>query len=177
MEATTPNSLSTFAFLTVLEIPQVGYCGGMLVLNQWGRPIEFHCSAPVNPTRTQEILFGSTLKAFLFSEQIASALLEQTKKRPQLILVDQPQLLDFHAQTDVPLLLVSREDYPLPSSLWNGKVSVPRRLDEWQLIAVVAPGAEAPVLAAAQDFSEQLPLDEPFERIRNAIDEAHAVSR
>jgi hypothetical protein len=75
------------------------------------------------------------------------------------------------------LLLVSREDHPLPNRLWNGKVSVPRRLDEWQLIAVVAPGDDAPVLAAAQDFSEQLPLDEPFERIRNAIDEAHAVTR
>jgi len=177
MEATTPNPLSTFAFLTVLELPQIGYCGGMLVLNQWGRPVEFHCSAPVNPTRTQEILFGSTLRSFLYSEQIATALLEQTKKRPQLILVDQPQLLDFHAQTEVPLLLVSREEQPLPSRLWNGKVSIPRSLEDWYLIAVVGPGEEVPVLAAAQDFCEQLPLDEPFERIRSAIDEAHAVSR
>lgn len=177
MEATTPTSLSTFAFLTVLEIPQIGYCGGMLVLNQWGRPIEFHCSAPVTPTRTQEILFGSTLRSFLYSEQIATALLEQTKKRPQLILVDQPQLLDFHAQTEIPLLLVSREEQPLPSRLWNGKVSIPRSLEDWYLIAVVGPGEEVPVLAAAQDFCEQLPLDEPFERIRSAIDEAHAVSR
>jgi hypothetical protein len=103
--------------------------------------------------------------------------LEQTKKRPQLILVDQPQLLDFHAQTEIPLLLVSREEQPLPSRLWNGKVSIPRSLEDWYLIAVVGPGEEVPVLAAAQDFCEQLPLDEPFERIRSAIDEAHAVSR
>lgn len=177
MQSPSPSNLTTFAFLSVLELPEVGYCGGMLVLNQWGRPIEFHCTAPLSPTRTQEILFGTALKSYLFCEQISAALLEQAKKRPQLILVDQPQLLDFHAQTEIPLVLVSRHEQALPSKLWNGRVSVPRRLDEWQVIAVVSPGEELPVLAAAQDFCDQLPLDEPFERIRNAIEEAHAVAR
>jgi hypothetical protein len=34
-----------------------------------------------------------------------------------------------------------------------------------------------PVLAAIADFATQLPLDEPFERIRSAMEEAHAVAR
>lgn len=177
MESGSSSSLSRLAFLTVLEIPEVGACGGMLILNQWGRPVEFHCTAPLTPTRTQEVLFGATLKSFLFCEQIAAALLEQTKQPPQLILVDQPELLDFHAQTEIPLVLISREQQPLPSRIWNGRVSIPRKVEDWEVIAVVSPGTELPVLAATEDFAGQLPLDEPFERIRSAMEEAHAVAR
>lgn len=177
MESGPSSSLNRLAFLTVLEIPEVGACGGMLILNQWGRPVEFHCSAPLNPTRTQEVLFGTTLKSFLFCEQIATALLEQTKQTPEVILVDRLELLDFHAQTEVPLVLVSREQQPLPNRIWNGRVSIPRSIEDWEVIAVVAPGSELPVLAAIADFATQLPLDEPFERIRSAMEEAHAVAR
>ncbi|MFN6206230.1 MAG: hypothetical protein ACK49R_07310 [Planctomycetota bacterium] len=177
MESGSSSSLNRLAFLTVLEIPEVGSCGGMLILNQWGRPVEFHCTAPLTPTRTQEVLFGTTLKSFLFCEQIAAALLEQTKQPPQLILVDRPELLDFHAQTELPLLLISREPQPLPNRVWNGRVSVPRKIEDWEVVAVIPPGEELPVFAAAEDFASQLPLDEPFERIRSAMEEAHAVAR
>ncbi len=177
MDSGSSSPVTRFAFLTVLEIPEVGFCGGMLILNQWGRPVEFHCTAPLAPTRTQEVLFGATLKTFLYCEQIAAALLEQAKQPPQVLLVDHLQLLDAHALTEVPLLLLTRDETPLPTRLWNGRIAVPSVVDDWQVISVAKAGEERRILAAAQEFSEQLPLDEPFERIRNAIEEAHAVAR
>lgn len=149
----------------------------MLNLNQWGRPVEFHCTAPLTATRTQEILFGSTLKSFLYCEQIAAALLEQAKQAPQVIFMDQPLLLDFHAQTEIPLVLIGRELPTTSDRWWNNRSSSCRTVGDYQLLAVFPSGQEGAVLGAAEEFATQLPLDEPFERIRAAIEEAHAVAR
>ncbi|MCA9043520.1 MAG: hypothetical protein KDA69_04320, partial [Planctomycetaceae bacterium] len=48
-------------FLQVTLTPS-GYVGGLLVTNRQGRPLEFQCTTPVQPNRTQEILYGPTLK-------------------------------------------------------------------------------------------------------------------
>ena len=71
-EAKTPAALG---FLTVLDHPQHGLMGGYLVLNAAGRPLEFHCTAPVKPNRAQQILYGPTLEPFLYGEQIGQALI------------------------------------------------------------------------------------------------------
>ena len=63
-------------FLTVVEDQKSGLFGGYLVLNSAGRPLEFHCTAPVKPTRAQEILYGPTLKSYLYGEQIGKTLLD-----------------------------------------------------------------------------------------------------
>ena len=56
-------------FLTVIECARDGFVGGLLILNQLGRPLEFHCSVPVRPNRAQEILYGPTLCGFLCGER------------------------------------------------------------------------------------------------------------
>ena len=50
------KSKPALGFLTVVEHPQYGLFGGYLVLNLAGRPLEFHCTAPIKPNRAQEIL-------------------------------------------------------------------------------------------------------------------------
>ena len=69
------NSNPTFGFLTVVDDARFGLCGGYLVLNPAGRPLEFHCTAPIKPNRAQEILYGPTLHDFLYGEQIGGALI------------------------------------------------------------------------------------------------------
>src|SRR5688500_11494160 len=56
-------------FLTVVEHDQFGLVGGYLILNSSGRPLEFHCTAPVKPSRAQQILYGPTLTPYLYGEQ------------------------------------------------------------------------------------------------------------
>ena len=43
-------------FLMAFEVPQRGFVGGLLVTNHFGRPLEFQCTTPVQPNRTQQIL-------------------------------------------------------------------------------------------------------------------------
>jgi hypothetical protein len=51
-------------FLRVISI-EAGYVGGLLVTNRIGRPMEFQCTTPVRPNKTQEVLYGPTLESFI----------------------------------------------------------------------------------------------------------------
>ena len=78
METTKQKTIS-LGFLTVRKHPSRGYFGGFLVLNVLARPLEFHCTLPVQPTRAQQILYGATLDEFISGEQIARALILKAK--------------------------------------------------------------------------------------------------
>ena len=61
----------SLGFLTILEHEEHGLVGGYLLFTTAGRPLEFHCTAPVKPNRAQQILFGPTLESYLYGEQMA----------------------------------------------------------------------------------------------------------
>ena len=87
------KSPSAVGFLTVLEHSQHGLMGGYLVLNIAGRPLEFHCTAPVKPNRAQQILYGPTLEPYLYGEQIGQALVSKSSLEPLVIFTDRPPAL------------------------------------------------------------------------------------
>jgi len=87
------KSNPALGFLTVINDPQFGLFGGYLVLNLSGRPLEFHCSAPIKPNRAQEILYGPTLEPFLYGEQIGRTLINQASTPPLLICTDRDQAM------------------------------------------------------------------------------------
>ena len=96
-----------FGFITVVEVPELGFAGGMLVVSPQGRPIEFHCTPPVAENRTQKILYGQTYRGFLFCDQIASSIFEKSKSRPQLLITDRAELLALDKIDQTPVLLLS----------------------------------------------------------------------
>ena len=83
-----PKSLPAIGFLTVCDYAEAGICGGYLILNAGGRPLEFHCTAPVKANRAQEILYGPTLKPFLYGEQIGQTLIGRAKVGPLVVVTD-----------------------------------------------------------------------------------------
>jgi hypothetical protein len=97
---------SHLGFLTALGSPLHGLIGGFLVLNLVGRPVEFHCTAPVRPNKAQEILYGATLESFVCGEQIAPALVGRTKLNLNAILTNNPNMLTALPLLDVPIGLV-----------------------------------------------------------------------
>src|SRR3954464_14931703 len=92
----------TLGFLTVIESEALGLVGGYLILNAAGRPLEFHCTAPIKPSRAQQILFGPTLDSYLYGEQIGQTLVNKSELRPLAIF------------TDVEPTLSVRDYVPLP---------------------------------------------------------------
>lgn len=92
-------------FMETIEIDGRGHIGGLLITNQNGRPLEFQCTTPVRPNRTQEILFGETLRPWLLGELIGSTLLDRVAIKPGVIITSDPCLLELRNHTSVPVAL------------------------------------------------------------------------
>lgn len=172
MSASTPKSAPCLGFLTAIENDQLGLLGGYLLLNAAGRPLEFHCTAPVKPSRTQEILYGPTLRPYLYGEQIGQTLLAKSKLTPLVVCTDSKAMLAAREFTHLPLVLVldereARPSPPCPFPLANSRVvTAPNYASDQQAIAGAWPAQ-----------ADQLDLAEPFSRIREALDEAQKAAR
>jgi hypothetical protein len=188
------KSPPALGFLTILRQEQHGLFGGYLILNALGRPLEFHCTAPIKPNRAQEILYGPTLNGFLYGEQIGRSLLKQASLEPLLICTDQEPTLSVREHTELPVVLVLppadsptdslapenpaqktyRVDGPhrsgpnlLTFDLGRNRLALPARAeDDRRKIAECLSG-----------IAENLDLAEPFDRIRGAIEEAQQAIR
>jgi hypothetical protein len=106
---------TTFGFLSAIHSTENGYFGGYLVISPLGRPLEFHCTAPVLPTRAQRILYGATLEPYLLGEQIGGTLIAAAEALPRLIVTDQAAFGLLRQASAVPLVLV-RAASPLRAS-------------------------------------------------------------
>jgi hypothetical protein len=183
------KSQSALGFLTVLEHAQHGLMGGYLVLNQTGRPLEFHCTTPVKPNRAQQILYGPTLEPYLFGEQIGKSLVAKSSLDPLAICTDLRPVMAVRALVSAPVALVVADerpsDAPKPD---DATLRVPTvRIDaahDGPLLQIfqlgrnrlaVPPGREsdrAMILKRLGSLEDLFDLAEPFDRIREALAEA-----
>ena len=175
------KSKAALGFLTVLDHPQHGLFGGYLVLNLVGRPLEFHCTAPIKPNRAQEILYGPTLEAFLYGEQIGQTLLAKSKAQALSVFTDRRPAMAVREHVSLPVALVMPSEREaaddggpdlMTFELGQNRLAVPeqgrnhRAEDDRQLI-----------LQRLDELSDSFDLLEPFGRIREAIEEAQQAVR
>jgi len=90
-------------FLASIEVSERGYVGGLLVTNRFGRPLEFQCTSPVKPNRSQQILYGETLVPYILSDLIGRTLLEKVSIKPHIVLTEQSELLELRELVSVPI--------------------------------------------------------------------------
>jgi hypothetical protein len=167
-----------------------GYFGGYLLVNSVARPLEFHCTVPVQPTRAQTILFGPTLEEFLCGEQIARALLSRAKLQPQVVLVDSPAALCARHWIDLPILCVWKPQphrdssdhsqlqtdhgFQSPSYQRTPTQYAERSTDRYTLTCLDSYRSDLESVDwMIQSHTIDLDLHEPFERIVEALAEAH----
>lgn len=197
-------STCTLGFLTVVEHPEQGLFGGYLVLNRTGRPLEFHCTAPLRPNRAQRILYGPSLGPFLYGEQIGATLVRHAKCAPVAVLTDCEPALAVREHLELPVALVlppeaddefvaapggSRAHLIRLDAAHAGNGSArPHRTPDGELILFEAGGtrlgvprpfeADRDALAdCLADLPEPFDLGEPFGRIHEAISEARKAAR
>jgi hypothetical protein len=171
---TTGKSVPAIGFLTVTEHAEHGLFGGYLILNVSGRPLEFHCTAPLKPSRAQEILYGPTLRPFLFGEQIGQTLLAKAKVKPFLVCTDAAAMLAAREFSDVPLLQVQSADHQDAAEASKSFALGRRRV----VAAPTHPDDQAIALEKwSTAHSDSLDLLEPFTRIREALEEAQKTVR
>ncbi len=176
----TAKSLPSLGFLTVVEHDELGLLGGYLLLNAAGRPLEFHCTAPVKPNRAQKILYGPTLQPFLYGEQIGQTLLTKSKLTPVLVCTDSEAMLAVRDHTHIPVALVDAIAGSSSSGLASASSSALASFHLGQNDLLLP----APYAADQRTIREHWPaqadhldLAEPFTRIREALDEAQKSAR
>lgn len=199
------KTLPSIGFLTVLDQGNDGLFGGYLVLNAAGRPLEFHCTAPVRANRAQQILYGATLAPYLYGEQIGCTLVGKAKTSPLWICTDVEPALAVRDFVETPVALLvgttgvngDREETERTqagessSSAGHWRVepahaSAPRphaaglvqfEVGRFPLAVAATHGDDrAAVTGGWGDYAE-LDLHEPFARIREAIEEAQKAAR
>ena len=152
-------------FLWVAET-HLGAVGGLLVTNHFGRPLEFQCTTPVRPNRTQEILYGATLKEFLYGELIGTTLSHRLAVKPDVIIVGQQELIELRRACAIPIALLSSDDVrELPDStkLQIGNQSVqlhPEFADDQNVLE-----------KKCGSISRNADLSEPLVRVQEALQE------
>lgn len=187
---------TTFGYLSIVESAEHGYFGGYLIVSPLGRPLEFHCTAPVRPSRAQRILYGATLEPYLLGEQLAGALLKAAKVLPGLILTNCETILQARSRTSAPMVFVNQgakhQSEVLPtdtSSTLLDDSSVPcRRIlqggaskrtftlgsNDFEL-PVGYESEQDTVIALLNELDARVDLVEPFARIEEAIREAQRL--
>ena len=198
---------STFGFLTVVADPHCGLCGGYLILNPAGRPLEFHCTTPIKPNRAQEILYGPTLESFLYGEQIGRTLIQEGGHSPLVVFTDREPVLAARDFVPMPVTLVlpddtgeggregmkevgsaSARDQQVAPSLSARVVRIDRAHGGPRLLTFELGRNRVAVQERLQQdrqltverlagLADSFDLAEPFGRIRDAIDEARQAAR
>ncbi len=160
---------TTYGFLTIVEDRVAGYLGGYLLVDRRGRPLEFHCTAPIQSSRAEEILFGPTLLPHLFCDRIGAALLEKASLPATLVVVNQVDSWTLGDETSALVVYLPAASPDSKDS--DGSVVVVPQLDR------IDPSARPEVERQLDDLSRYVHLHEPFERIIEAIREAGQLER
>jgi hypothetical protein len=168
-------------FLTAVEVPEQGYVGGLLVTNRHGRPLEFQCTAPVKPNRTQEILYGPTLTPFVLGELIGRALVEKAGVKPHLILTEREEILELRNHVPMPVACLdeaqasspaSETPSPEPGTDAAKKTGEKLKLGKQWVRLHAAHDTDRPTIEQdAHQVPHTADLREPFERVREALRE------
>jgi hypothetical protein len=159
-------------FLTVVQ-ENTGYVGGYLVTNSWGRPLEFRLTTMVQPNRVQQILYGNTLKPYIYSDLIGKTLVDRSGVPVHLLITDCQPLLDLRLRMETPVAWLAYSTDPQAlqeaggfacSTTAGPLLPHPRFADDSKAIETVLGQIDSEA-----DFSE------PFARIREALSEARKL--
>jgi hypothetical protein len=160
-------------FLAALEDAERGVVGGLLVTNRFGRPLEFQCTTPVKPNRTQQILYGPTLRPFLLAEVIGRTLVEKVGIKPHLVLVESAELLELRAHVDVAVAGLSPPESETAAAGDACGCALGRQRLRFH---AEFPADQREIAARANQVPDTADLQEPFERIREALSETLKAS-
>jgi hypothetical protein len=168
------NPAQNLGFVTVLAEGS-GYLGGYLVTNTWGRPLEFRLTTSVQPNRVQQILYGPTLKPYIYADVIGRTLVEKASVPTRVLFTDCEPLLDLRLHLLTPVAWLAEPEDELARSLERAGAGV-GPLENGVLLCHPKFTADAQPIRAVLDHVDQAAdLTEPFARIREALQEARKM--
>jgi hypothetical protein len=171
MSATEKKDQFRLGFLTAVEVPEQGFVGGLLITNRHGRPLEFQCTAPLKPNRTQEILYGATLSSYVVGEVIARTLIEKVGVKPHIILTERLEILELRNHVSVPVGCLEPESGSVAAeSVDPAPAEAPLKIGrQWIRLHAAHTEDRADFETQATQVPKDADMREPFERVREAL--------
>jgi hypothetical protein len=116
------------------------------------------------------MLYGDTLEEYIHVELIGLPLLNASKEKPTLVLVQNPSLVQIRPLVPYPVALIKRDS---KSELGTVDSQDKQKAPIVLVVHRDFPSEKAIVQADLEDIIRQRDLIEPFDRLRIALNEAH----
>ncbi len=141
------------------------HLGGILVINDIGIPVEFKYSEPVTPTKLQEIIYGNSLEYFLHVEIIAKGLVQKLENRPELILVNDPNLV-----FDKNIVMITFLPQVVPEKKENNEAIINVNNSSIRITFQENSKIDENIIRKIVDIATRIDIIEPFDRIERALE-------
>jgi len=175
------EELNNLAFVTLAEVEEGVFRGGILVTDTHGKPMEFRCTSPIRPNAVQRTLYGDTLMPHIAVELVGKPLVKAVQSSPDVVLVQQEEFLSLRTKCEQPVLLSRRQGEEMQLAEESGKSQPEEVLSS-------SSGKFAPVVVTCHwDYPDDImqckdglgwmfsncDLVEPFERVKTALETLH----
>jgi len=153
------------AFMDVILFSDGAIRGGILTTDIETRPYEFRITSPIRPTQLQQMLYGTSLKDYVYGELICAPLIKATKEKISFVLTKERYILEVRPLVSVPIVLMSYDDQAAGNGLKPISLQVHK---DYSTELTHAQTAITPI-------TQKLDLMEPFERLKLALNEVHRL--
>jgi hypothetical protein len=170
------------AFLGYMELDSgASYRGAILITDDWGKPLEFRCTAPVKPNAVQRTLYGQTLLPHVLIELVGAPLLQAVQEQPEIIIIQESLFFDLRHKADTPIVRLKRQGVDVKLSSEEGEKAKPVVLssDSGKFDPIVMeahwqfPGDLDYTREKLRDLFGRWDLVEPFERLTKGLEYVH----
>ena len=183
MEMNRPTSVTSpkIGFLGFREFEDgEAYRGAILTTDEWSKPLEFRCTAPVRPTSLQRTLYGQSLLPHILTELIAAPLISTLRETPSIILIQQEAYFDVRHKISLPVIRVLRASGSTSKQDGQSKsksLLIQSASGKFAQVQVEAHWKFAADLESQSDFLRDLlgrwDLTEPFQRLAEGLQYVH----
>ncbi len=147
------------AFIDIAVFSDSSIRGAILTTDTNTRPFEFRITSPIKPTHMQEVLYGASLKGYVYGELICAPLVQATKEKLSLVVVKDESLLTMRPHIQCAVTCINLSDK-------SRSTHIDFSSDIEQIDAILNP-----ILAL-----EKWDLAEPFLRLQTALQEVHQLN-
>lgn len=157
------TDLFRIAFVELSVFEDGAIRGGMLVTDEHTRPYEFRVTSAIKPTPMQKIMYGLTLKEYVYSDLIGLPLLKSAKETVSIAFVRDTNLIGTRPHLNFPIAYLHKLDQAADTQTEALRFTLHNQFkteEDW-------------IGTVIQKISSQLDLLEPFERVRTALIEVH----
>ena len=153
------------AFMDVILFSDGAIRGGILTTDMDTRPYEFRITSAIKPTQLQQMLYGTSLKDYVYGELICAPLIKATKEKISFVLTKERYIMEVRPLVAIPIVFMSYNDKAAGDGVKtiNFQMHKDYSTELSQAKVVLTP------------ITQKLDLMEPFERLKLALNEVHRL--